>query len=170
MSWRTSKQQWIQLSFGTAIVIALLFANSSCKRKREYNGIGGWILGKTTRSAAGGICEAQAGLVWCGSDPLSNRTVSLGGQPGDIGLYFASDEPDAPLVEIVLDVASCDLPNLTLWMTKTFGKPSQSHPPKSFWSGGHAFIALIPKETGDCEVSLVAASDKKRIAELLAGT
>ena len=132
-----------KLAYATAFAaVILLLGSSSCKRNREYNGIGGWVLGKTVRSQAGGICEPQAGLVWCGNDPLSNRTVSLGGQAADIGLYFASNDPKAPLVEIVLDVSACDVHALTRWMKSTFGTPSQSQPSKLFWGGWPQFCRV----------------------------
>ena len=150
------------------ILFCFVTGTIGCKRKREYIGIGQWQLGKTVRSQAGGVCAKEAGLIWCSQDPLSSRKVALGDQSGDIGLYFESNEPDAPLVEIVVKVASCDIKSLAQWMRYTFGDASQAKGQSLYWLGTHAFIAMVPiKNSNRCNVSLVTPQDKKRVRELL---
>jgi hypothetical protein len=153
------------------VAVALLAAGSlvvlgGCSRKAEYNGIGPWQLGETTRAQSGGICSPEGELTWCHSNP----PLTLGDHNATVDLYFAGHEPSAPLVEILLNIPRCTEGALRHWATSNLGKPSEEAGNRLFWSGRHAFIAAqVPAERSRCELNFVAATDAERIAQLRAG-
>ena len=150
-------------------VLAMLGVASCSKRKPEFNGIGKWIINKTTLEEWGymNMCSPSGELMWCQNSPLEkSHTVSLGGQNALVGTYFKGSDPKALLVEIVLSVPECKPESLHSWMGNTFGKPSDDRGKISHWSGREVFISA--KLGAQCEVVFVAADDQKRIAELKA--
>lgn len=150
---------------GTVFALAAL---SGCDRKTEYNGIGYWVFGKSTYSdVAPGHCSKQAGVVWCGNDPLdARRAVDLGGQNGIVGLYFAHEERASPLIEIVIDVRPCDGKRLGAFMENKFGKPTAVKGVHHQWRFKHMFMQARLPPDDVCQLSAVQANNAKRIAEL----
>ena len=152
-----------------ALLVALSVAACS-KRKPEFNGIGKWVINKTTLEEWGymNMCSPEGELMWCQNSPLEkSHTVSLGGQNALVGTYFKGPDPTALLVEIVLVVPECKPEALQSWMATTFGKPGEDKGKVAHWSGREVFISA--QLGSSCEIVFVAAADKKRIAELKAG-
>lgn len=152
-------------------VLSLLvasFALVGCKRKREYNGFGKWVIGKTKYAHAGGHCKPTAGVVWCGDDPLDkHRSLDLGGQSANVGLYFDHAEPSSELIEIELEIRGCNDQSLRSWMESTFGKPTETQGKKSYWKQRSTYVAAtMPRDDLSCIINMVKADDAKRISQL----
>jgi len=146
----------------TAITLALLVAcGSGCKRKREFNGIGKWILGETMLKDWGYTCQPDGEMTWCQANPLAKgHVLSLGGQSAAVGTLFDGHEPASKLVEIVLDVSGCNVDSMKRWLETEFGDPSQKTADRMYWSGKHAFIAAkVPSAHVTCQIFMVDPDD-----------
>ena len=156
----------------STLALALLLAIGGCdKPKKEWSGIGKWIINKTTLEDWGymNMCSPSGELMWCQNSPLEKtHTVKMGGQDAVVGTYYKGTKEDAPLVEIVLTVDSCQPEPLQSWMRETFGKPTADKGKVVHWAGKLVFISA--KLGSSCQVVFVAADDKKRIGELQAAT
>lgn len=153
----------------TAVTLAVLLAlGAGCKRKKEYNGIGKWILGETMLEQWGYTCQPAGEMTWCQANPLEkSHVVSLGGQNGVVGTLFDGSEPASKLVEIVLEVSGCNVDSLKRWLESEFGAPSKKTEDRMFWSGKYAFIAAqVPSSHATCQIFMVDPHDEKRVAEL----
>jgi hypothetical protein len=151
---------WIAAVLGPVVVGA---GATACHRpKAEINGLGPWILGKTTLQDAGGFCNPGQ-VTFCSHA----GTFPLGQQQGDVNLYFRGQEPSAPLIEIELTVRRCDAPSVVESLTGVLGAPTETNGEHRFWSGKAAFVSVhAPTATRGCEVSFVTVDDADRIAEL----
>ena len=148
----------------------LVIASTGCDRKKEYAGIGPWLLNKTTRSEVGGLCKSlESGILFCYGGPLSKRSFTIPGheQQADVSLYFRSDEPSAPLIEIEIDQHKCEPLAMQSWVGGKFGKVVKSTPEKMTWQGRYAFTALVVKPNERlCKLHIVQLADASRIKEL----
>jgi hypothetical protein len=144
-----------------AVVLA---ATSACSRKKpEIDGLGNWRFGKTTRQDAGS-CQPENGVVWCFELP-----IQAGGLTFEPNLYFASNEPDAPLVEILVSVPGCREPELIKWLDEGLGDPTEKREGRRYYVGKKIFVAAqVPAEPSRCELSFVPPTDSDRIAKLKA--
>src|SRR5262249_53149078 len=107
------------------IVAALLFAAACKAAPDEPSGIGAWDVTHTTRKDATGRCDptdlpdGRRGT-WC----YMQQPLTIGGQPAQVDLYFAGSEPTAPLIELQLKVAACDIDKIETWGRTSFGAPT----------------------------------------------
>jgi hypothetical protein len=151
---------------GTVLVACLLACSA---RAPDTSGVGPYVLG-STKLADGEVnarCQPTDELTWCFGSPQ----IALGAQSATVDLYFGGHGKDAPLVEIVLAVRSCQVPVVEAALDKAIGAASESGPKRRVWSRRSAFIlAKLPGSGTTCEVYFVAPSDKKRIAALRSET
>jgi len=152
----------------TAVVLLALGAGCKPKEVNKYNGIGKWVLGKTTLAEWGYTCQPSGKMTWCQANPLEKtHAVSLGGQNAVVGTLFAGSEPSSLLAEIVLDVSGCNVDSLKSWLKSEFGDPTRKSEDRMYWSGKYAFIAArVPSAQASCEIFLVDPHDADRVAEL----
>jgi len=147
-----------------ALVLALCCTASCSRKEAEINGIGKWVLGKTTLAEAPGFCSPDT-ITFCSA----NGAVPIGNQVADVNLYFRGGEPDSPLVEIELAVRRCNHQDLVPALIDVLGEPNVRKQNHYIWKSGAAFIAgVIPAQARRCELSFVSPDDKKRVAELTA--
>jgi hypothetical protein len=149
------------------VILAVLAACS--ERKQEYNGIGQYLLGKTTL-ADGEIhfrCQPSGDkLTWCFGGP----DVKIGDQPAAVTLYFNGKTPEAPLAEIALSVRGCDAEKAEKALASALGPPSETGDKQIFWVKKAMFVAgKMRKEGTTCDISFVDPADQARVNELRAG-
>lgn len=152
---------------GIAVVAALLVAGAAgCKQAEgAIDGIGPWKLSKTTLAKQLGRCDFDHDPVWCYGQP----PIKLGGHLADVNLYFASKEPEAKLLEILVDVRACKAGDFAVWLQQNLGDPQSQGPKRMYWENKHAFIAAkVPAESARCELSVVSPTDQARIDKLTA--
>jgi len=146
-------------------IVVIAVSAAGCARKRPaINGIGSWVLLETPLRDAPGFCSPDT-ITFCSG----NGSVSLGGQPASVGLYFRGSQPTSPLVEITLTVRRCDPGALARALVDVLGDPSSRVNHHMMWRGKLAFVAAaVPAPQRRCEVSFVTIEDRPRIAELTA--
>jgi hypothetical protein len=152
------------------LAIGLLLLASGCKeRTQEYNGVGPYMLKKTTL-ADGQVnfrCQpSDPRITWCFGGP----EVKLGDQPAAVTLYFAGSTPEAPLVEIALAVRACNPESAEKALVAALGPPTESAEKQLFWRKKAMFVSVkLRKEGTSCDVSFVDPADQGRLDELKSG-
>ncbi len=150
---------------GLVVAFAALCCTAACEEKKpEINGIGDWVLGKTTLAQAPGVCSKDD-VTFCSH----NGTIAIGDTLAEVNLYFGGREDSAKLVEIELGVRRCDPEPLAVALSDALGKPSSRMPDKLLWEHELAFVSADFKAGARrCQVNFVSPGDKKRVAELSA--
>ena len=135
-----------------------------------YSGIGPYRVGHTKLKHARGRCEptdlpdGRKGT-WC----YLNPTLGIAGRPADVDLYFLGTEPDAPVIEIQLQVRGCDEGGTKAWLQTSFGAPFVDSPTWSAWRNKHVYvIGELPSDPGRCLVRLLPRSEEAEFERLKA--
>jgi hypothetical protein len=148
--------------------LAAVAALAACsEHKAEFDGIGPWHIGKTTRKD-GVRCDPvpkTPDLVWC----YLNPNITFAEQQATVDLYFHSNADDAPLAEILVDIQSCRPDGLDRALTSKLGVATEAHGHVLVWRGKVAnIVAELPKADGECQISFLAPSETARLDELVA--
>jgi hypothetical protein len=146
-----------------------LVAVAACKSEPpQYNGLGPYNVKRTKLKDAGGRCEptdmpdGRKGM-WCFGQP----PLTVAGKKADIDLYFLGTEPDAPVIEIQLQIKGCNEGDLTLWIRRRFGAPDEDRGRWASWSNAAIFlIAELPSSPGRCLLRVLPASEKPEFDRL----
>lgn len=153
------------------IAAAAVLAIAGCDRpSREYAGIGKYQVGKTKLADARGRCEptdlpdGRKGT-WC----YLNPALSIASRPADVDLYFLGTNPDAPMIELQLDVRGCEPGQLGLWLRERFGEPRETTPTWSYWDNRKLYlIAETPTSSSRCLVRVLPRSEQAEFDRLRA--
>jgi hypothetical protein len=93
-------------ALGAAVALAVVVAVlAGCKREPELSGVGPWSVTRTRRKDATGICQptelpdGRAGT-WC----FKQKPFGVGRKAAAVDLYFAGNDPEAPLIELQLQI------------------------------------------------------------------
>lgn len=156
-----------------ATAAALTLVTSACdKKKAEVGGVGTYMFGQTKRKDVGpeGRCLPPSdGIVQC----IMQKSIVIGAQPGMTYLYFGSDDPQAPLLEVSVVIRGCQLDDAAKALETQLGAPSEvkDEGKSRFWRLKHMFVAArLPVKGGvECHVNFVDPKDTKRIEDLIAG-
>jgi hypothetical protein len=154
-----------------AAALAVASSGAGCSGgKGEYTGIGPYRVGHTTLRDAKGRCEptdlpdGRKGT-WCYLQP----ELQLAGRPATVDLYFLGTTPDAPVIEIQLQVVGCEEDALGLWLRKNFGAPSEERLPWAAWKTTKLFlIAMMPSDPGRCMLRVLPKSEAVEFERLRA--
>jgi hypothetical protein len=145
-------------------VLAALAAG--CDRKQEIDGIApNWIVDKTKRSDFNGVCNPHDDtLIMC---QVFGVKAPLGNHGANISMYFAGDDPDATLVELLLDVPGCRPDELQAWLKSQLGDSPETTGNLAIWKGKNTTkLAQLPAQPARCEVNFVSNKDPARIAQI----
>lgn len=156
---------------------ALTMGLSACKRARaEIDGIGEFKLGVTTQEQAG-VCSDRGTFVYCSN----NGAVPIGGQKGEVDLYFHKPvkpgepkptvddklDPSATVSEILVVVRRCKEDPIEAQLRKELGAATGQVGGTMGWVQKKAtIIARLPAEKGVCEISFLHPSETERIREM----
>lgn len=153
-----------------SVALALpLVAGACAEPKAEYSGIGPYSVRKTRLKDAPGRCEPTdlsdgRKATWC----YANPPLSVGGKPADVDLYFLGTAPDAPLIELQLQVRGCKEAALGSWLRTSFGDPVEDH--HGTWllfSNRNVFvIGELPSDPGRCLVRVLPKSETAELERL----
>ena len=153
------------------LAASLALAGACAKKHSDPDGVGPWQFGKSklADAEAAGRCLPGQGSVQC----VGLSSISIGAQPAQTDLYFKSDAKDAPLIEIVLTIRTCDAAAAGTALEAVLGPPTSVDKGGAlrFWSWSTMFVAAQLPEKGsiECMVNFVEPKDDARIAELKAG-
>jgi hypothetical protein len=135
----------------------------------EYSGLGHWRFGVSTlKDASSGRCTAAKlsdgrDATWC----LGLKTMKIGQRSADVELYFLGSTPDAPLIEIYMQVRGCDEDEVERFMERTFGNPYEKTATRSFWKNSFLWsVAQMPSEPGRCAIHFLPISEANEIERL----
>jgi hypothetical protein len=146
------------------IAALLVLAAAGCERKEaEIDGVGEWRVGKTTRSA-GVVCQDQeGGISWCSH----NGTIAIGGQSGNVDLYFDGHTDDAPLAEILVTVLRCREQPIEQALIEQLGAPAERVKSALVWQRPLVnIVAMLPSEPDLCELSFLHPNQTERLDSL----
>ncbi len=155
-----------------SLVLALLalVAIPACKKERPLDGIGPYRFGMTQLKDWNYDCNPpdKKGRIYCQSNPLEKNTYHLGEHnKAEIAGTFYSADRSAPLAELELFVAECNVDRLKGWLDYTFGSPSSTSEEKMFWKKGKVFVAAkVPPNARECVITMVESGNAARIDEL----
>lgn len=146
-----------------------LIALPACDRRdRSYAGIGRYQVGKTKLADASGRCEptdlpdGRKGT-WCYLQPA----LTIASRPADVDLYFLGTTPDAPMIELQLDVRGCEPDRLSLWLRERFGAPRTSTPTWTAWDNRKLYlIAETPTDSSRCLIRVLPRSEQAEFERL----
>lgn len=149
-----------------ALALAVV-ASAACHGSApEFDGIGNWRFGHTTRTdITGGLCQPTdlsdgRKATWC----FAQQPIKIGARTAEVDLYFLGSEPTAPLIEIQLKVRGCHEDELDQWMRQTFGVPIDTRSTRGYWKNSFLWAAaLMPSEPGRCLVHLLPLSENAEI-------
>lgn len=139
-----------------------------CERpKQPVNGLGGFELGKTTLAQVQGTarCIDRGQFMRC----IVITSQSVAGLPTQIELDFSGKTTDSQLVEILAEVAGCDVPKVTAWFAERAGKPTEIADKHAYWAQQYIFLSLKEIAPSRCHVIAVRPEDSERIARIKNG-
>ena len=147
--------KWLVL---TLMVLGLTFSSTSCKRKRaKINGIGEWVIGKTTLASSQCLSAKDGELSWC----TNNHGVGIGHQTATVDLYFRGHQDNAPLIEIHLAIRGCQVEQARAALVEILEEPHVSVDLTLFWDETKAVVvARLPARHGLCLIHFVAPTEK----------
>lgn len=152
-----------------ALAIPLLFL-AGCERKKQPAGIGPYHVKRLTLGKAPGRCDptdlpdGRKGM-WCYALP----SVTVAGMKSDVSLYFGSNDPAAPVIEIQLQVGGCKESALSSWIRTNFGAPIEDRAKKVFWENANVYVVgELPSEPGRCLVRVLPKSEQAEFERLRA--
>ncbi|MBK9034028.1 MAG: hypothetical protein IPL61_22625 [Myxococcales bacterium] len=136
--------------------------------KHGYSGIGPYRVDRTKLKDAGGRCDptelpdGRKGT-WCYLQP----ELTVAGRPAQVDLYFLGDQPDAPVIEIQLQVRGCHDDVLAQWLRTNFGAPSEEHGPWVAWQNNRLYlIGELPSAPGRCIIRVLPRSERAEFERL----
>jgi hypothetical protein len=151
------------------LALVLLLACSS--GPDEFDGLGKWRFGRTTlKDAREGRCDPTKlsdgrQATWC----YALTPLKIAGRTASVDLYFNGTEPDAPLIEIQLQIRGCVEDNLVGWMRTSFGAQVDQRDKRFYWQNKYLWAAAFaPDEPGRCTVHFLPLSETGEIARLKA--
>jgi hypothetical protein len=154
-----------------SLITALAVVAGACSSPApEYAGIGPYSVKRTKLKSALGRCEPTdlddgRKATWC----FANPQLHVAGRPAAVDLYFLGATPDAPLIEIQLQVRGCKEDALSLWLRKSFGEPVEDRGTWASWSNGSVFvIGELPSDPGRCMVRVLPRSEQAEFDRLRA--
>lgn len=151
--------------------VAVLAMLAACKDAGQgVAHFGEWTIGKTTLQDATGRCEpttfanGRAG-VYC----FGQRPATIAEQRATVDLYFATNTPDAPLIELQLTIAACKPEPVQGWLRSTLGKPRSFVGSRMTWeSRAMLGLADVPTATGKCQLRFFPPSERGEFDQLTA--
>ena len=157
------------------VVVAALVAFLSlggCERKKQPAGIGPYNVKTLTLGKSRGRCDptdlpdGRKGM-WCYALP----SLGVAGMKAEPSLYFGSNDPAAPVIEIQLQIAGCKEGPLAGWIRTNFGTPVEERSTKMFWENANVYVVgELPSEAGRCLVRVLPKSEKAEFERLRAPT
>ena len=136
----------------------------------DYTGIGPYRVDRTKLKDATGRCEptdlpdGRKGT-WCYLQP----ELRLAGAPAAVDLYFAGSEPTAPVIEIQLQVRGCNESDVSMWLRKSFGAPTEERATWVAWETSKLYvIGELPSAPGRCLVRALPRSERAEFERLRA--
>ena len=150
------------------VLLALLPACKDAGKSVAH--FGEWTIGKTTLKDASGRCvpttfaNGKAG-VYC----FGQRPATIAGQSATVDLYFATNTPDAPLIELQLTLAACKPEPVQGWLRTTLGGPKTSEGARMTWETPALLgLADVPAANGKCRLRFFPPSERAEFARLAA--
>lgn len=132
-----------------------------CEREKQPAGIGPYHVKRLTLAKAPGRCDptelpdGRQGA-WCYGQPR----LGVAGMNADVDLYFGTNEPDARVIEIQLQIRGCDEEKLASWIKSNFGAPHEERPGRAYWQNAHVYvIGELPSTPGRCMVRVLPRSE-----------
>lgn len=151
-----------------ALFLGGLAALAGCERQPELTGVGPWSVTKTKRKDATGICQptelpdGRSGT-WC----FKQKPFGLAKKAAAVDLYFAGDAPDAPLIELQLQIRGCIEEDVEVWLRQNFGAPTEQRPGRAFYRMKKMFLAaLLPQDPGRCVLRMLPLSEADEIERI----
>lgn len=153
----------------TMVVAGLATLMPGCRADPpEFAGIGPYHVKKLTLAAAPGRCEptdlpdGRKGT-WCFGQPA----IALAGQSADVDLYFAGSEPQAPVIEIQLQIRGCKERELMDWLRRNFGAPTEERGARAFWQNSSVYvIGELPSAPARCAVRVFPKSERAEVERI----
>jgi hypothetical protein len=150
------------------LAIALVVLAGCSRPDSGFDGIGPWHVGKTTMKDAV-RCDPpstdEPDLHWC----YLNPELTFAEHRATVDLYFRGQGDGAPLVEILVGMASCRTENLDRALTSRLGPAPERSGTTYVWTQPAAIIvARMPSAPGECELVFLAPGEAKRLAALRA--
>jgi hypothetical protein len=157
-------------ALGVVVALGAVGALGGCEREKQPAGIGKYHVKRLTLGKAPGRCDptdlpdGRKG-VWCYALP----SLHVAGMKADVSLYFGSNDPAAPVIEIQLQVAGCKEAPLAAWIRSNFGTPIEERSTKSFWENANVYVVgELPAEPGRCLVRVLPKSERAEFDRLRA--
>jgi hypothetical protein len=151
-----------------ALVAVVAFG---CGGHDDYNGIGIWQFGHSTRGdVKTGRCDPTTltdgrQATWCYLLP----SYKIAGRVAELSLYFLGTDEDAPLIEIQLQVRGCIEDDVVAWMRTAFGAQIEERAKRAYWQNQFLWAAaLLPSEPGRCELHFLPRTEAGEIARIRA--
>lgn len=142
--------------------LSLATVGACSKPKEEPKVFGLYQIGKTTPADVG-ACRPQDDQTYCSNNP----SPSIGRGRTQTDLFFRGHAEDAPLVEILVAVWSCEPGQVSADLHKMFGEPTQIAQKRSYWNLDEmTVVALLPMENDMCTLHFLDHSESERITEL----
>jgi hypothetical protein len=152
-----------------AIALAAAAALVACDGHEDYNGIGIWKFGHSTRGdVKTGRCDPTTladgrQATWCYLLPK----YTIAKRIAEVSLYFGGSGDDAPLIEIQLQIVGCVEDDVVAWMRTNFGQQIDERAKRAYWENPYLWAAaMIPDEPGRCTLHFLPRSETSEIARI----
>ena len=156
------------IALGTGLWLALAVALGACDRpKAPVNGIGGFVLAKTTLSTVARQGTAQCFDSGGHTNCLIIAQQSIAGRTPQMQLEFASNQPNAVLRRIIMDIPGCVLDETRAWFQERLGKPNRSDDAGALWQQKYMVMSLRVTGPSRCQVIAVDPVDEANVTQLL---
>ena len=153
------------------LALAALVGLAGCNGHEEYNGIGIWQFGHSTREdVKTGRCDPTTltdgrAATWCYLLP----PYKIAGKVADLSLYFQGSGDDAPLIEIQLQIHGCVEDDIISWMRTAFGAQIEERATRAYWQNKYLWAAaFLPDEPGKCTLHFLPRSETSEIQRIKA--
>jgi hypothetical protein len=150
-------------------LVVSLVSLASCSGHDEYNGVGIWQFGQSTRgNVKTGRCDPTQlddgrQATWC----YGMQPYKIAGKVAEQNLYFLGSGDDAPLIEIQLQVRGCVEDDVIAWMRTGFGQQIDERPTRMYWQNKYLWAAaMVPDEPGRCTLHFLPLPEQAEIARL----
>jgi hypothetical protein len=156
------------VALGIGLGLALGIALGACDRpKAPVNGIGGFVLAKTTLASVAnqgaGQCFESSGHTSC----LLLAQQSIAGRSPQIQLEFAGNQSDAVLRRILMEIPGCVLGETRAWFEERLGKPDRSDDAGALWQQTYMVTSVRVTGPSRCQVVAVDPVDEPNVTQLL---
>lgn len=151
-----------------ALTLGGLLSLSGCERHPEFSGVGPWSVTKTRRKDATGICQptelpdGRAGT-WC----FRQKPFGIAKKAAEVDLYFAGNEPSAPVIELQLKIRGCIEEDVEVWLRQNFGAPTEQRANRMYYRTSKMFLAaFLPQDPGRCVLRMFPLSEGAEIERI----